>query len=92
MAKLYLNLLLAVYGVSGNQVFGGKDVLFALGNVNATVSVWLDNDLHATTSTATSAAASTTAASTASTATAEASAAATTSAWTLAETATAAAF
>ena len=62
--QIYLDFLLSVDSISWNQILGGKDVFFALGNVNTAVSVWLDNDLGSTfgTSTATTASSASTAA------------------------------
>ena len=50
----YLNFLFSVYGISWNQIFGGKNIFFTLGDENATASVWFDNHFGASSGTTTS--------------------------------------
>merc|ERR1719204_2423897 len=76
---LNLNFLFSVYGISWNQIFGGKNIFFTLGDENATVPVWFDNHFGASSGTTTSTS-SWTASTTSSTASA-ASTAATSTSW-----------
>ena len=77
-----LNLLLAIDGVAWDQVLGGQDVLFALGDEDTAMSVRLDDNFGAAFGTTTTTAASST--------TTSAASATTTASWRLSETSTAA--